>query len=382
MFGSSSTPNTEKRNLSNTSIQDNSLSEQSNAKQAKFDTSPVSSLVGNDSSGGIISMLAELRTRFDTFENNLDKQFKSVLSKLDDVYVRIATIEESASSQQIEVDNLSGRVEDLEKDKTELVNSNTELENRVRELEAQASRASHDVPDWEPSGSCETKILLLGDSNSAGKLKFGEGKGTLGKALPGSSEFCAKFSDLLEPDSEAFSGVSDVVLAVGTNELKHDGAIPSVLAKDMSRYVKSISSKHPSTHLFIPGVLPTCSENANINSKIQEYNYFVRDLCTSNPRLTFIDNKVFSTILGGLKPNLGKGPSDPLHLSEEGIRLYCSRFKYAIRQRHSLPVGPRRRNVQAVSNSNGAPPGSARGGTRGGYRGRGGRAPPSRGGRG
>ena len=98
MFGSSSTPNTEKRNLSNTSIQDNSLSEQSNAKQAKFDTSPVSSLVGNDSSGGIISMLAELRTRFDTFETNIDKQFKSVLIKLDDVYVRLCSLTTSLCS--------------------------------------------------------------------------------------------------------------------------------------------------------------------------------------------------------------------------------------------------------------------------------------------
>ena len=77
-------------------------------KQVKLDASPVSSLVGGDYSG-IISMLVELRTRYDTFEANLDNKFKRVISRLDDFHVRI----ESASSQQIEVEILSGRVDDL-----------------------------------------------------------------------------------------------------------------------------------------------------------------------------------------------------------------------------------------------------------------------------
>ena len=53
--------------------------------------------------------------------------------------------------------------------------------------------------------------------------------------------------------------------------------------------------------------------------------------------------------------------------------LYCSRSKYALRQRHSLLVGPRRMNVQASISSNAAPTGTTRGGTRGAHQGRGGR---------
>ena len=151
------------------------------------------------------------------------------------------------------------------------MNSNTELESRIRALEAQDTRSSNTAPDWEPSGSSATKILLLGDSNSAGKLKFGEGKGTLGKSLPGSSEFCATVSDLLDPESDKFSGVSDVIIAVGTNDLKNNNSQPIQLAKDFSEYVKSLSFKHHHLQLFIPGVLPICSvQNSNTNNKIND----------------------------------------------------------------------------------------------------------------
>ena len=40
--------------------------------------------------------------------------------------------------------------------------------------------------------------------------------------------------------------VSDVVLAVGTNDLKREGMNPSVLARKMSRYVK----------IFVPNIKP------------------------------------------------------------------------------------------------------------------------------
>ena len=365
MFGSS-TPSSDKRNLSGTSILDTSLTESSQAKQPKLSDA-------TESSAGIIAMLTEIRSRIDNFELNIENQIKSVLNKLDDVCLRVAAAEERASSQQLEVDNLSARVDELEKCNSELADSNAELHSKIRELETQVSRSSHAGTDWEPSGSSATKILLLGDSNSAGKLKFGDSKGTLGKALPGSGEFCASFANLPDPESNTFNGVSDVILAIGTNDLKLDESNPADLARAMSRYVNSVAVKHPAVQMFMPGVLPTSvNNNSNINCKIQEYNHYIRDLCTGNPRLNFIDNKVFSTTSGTLKPNLGKGPSDPLHLSEEGIKLYCSRLKYALRQRYHLPVGPRRRNVQSDNNSYAAAVGS-RGGNRGSQRSRGGR---------
>ena len=114
----------------------------------------------------------------------------------------------------------------------------------------------------------------------------------------GSNKFCATlFSDLLKPHSEALTVVSDVVLAVGTNDLKREGMNPSVLARKMSRYVKNICSKHQTVHFFISGVLPTFSDNLNINSKMRNIitTFAIFVVRKYNLRLTF---------RGGLKPTL------------------------------------------------------------------------------
>ena len=74
-------------------------------------------------------------------------------SKVDSILQRISLLEE-ASSRQIVVGDMQDRVDGLEKANEELAFSNTELQNRVR-------------------GSSQTKLVLMGDSNSSGKLKFG-----------------------------------------------------------------------------------------------------------------------------------------------------------------------------------------------------------------
>ena len=94
---------------------------------------------------------------------------------------------------------------------------------------------------WEPVGSPETKIVLLGDSNSGGKIKFGQGKGTLVAALPGSDTFKATVEDLPEP--ETFNDISDLILAVGTNN-KLDSCIPEYLAKSTFTYIKKVRKTH------------------------------------------------------------------------------------------------------------------------------------------
>ena len=86
---------------------------------------------------------------------------------VDTITLMYATIKEGAFSQQIEVDNLSGRADNLETCEFQRWTGD-----RVREFQENIFRPSHAVPDWEPSGSCETKIRVLGDSNSTGKLKF------------------------------------------------------------------------------------------------------------------------------------------------------------------------------------------------------------------
>ena len=57
---------------------------------------------------------------------------------------------------------------------------------------------------------------------------------------------------------------------------------------------------------------------------------------------------------GSLKPHLSKGDNDPLHLNEQGIKLFASRFKYALRVHHNLPQAPRKLSrAVPMSNSGG-----------------------------
>lgn len=378
VFGASSSsppPTLDKRNLSDTSITENSPIE---TKQARIEGSPLSTSSTVGQTKDLARLLEDMHSRFNALDEKLDSQQTSMLHKVDSILQRISLLEEEASSRQIVVNDLHDRVDGLEKANEELVSSNTELQNRVRVLEEQDTRdQSNALAGWEPSGSSQTKVVLMGDSNSSGKLKFGENRGTLGKALPGESVYCPTFAELKDPHCDTFTGASDVVVAVGTNNLKQDNCNPSLLAKDMSQYIHSIIKHQSSIQVYLPGVLPICTDNSPINSRINEYNHYIRDFCASHPKLTYIDTNVFKSSSGSLKLNLAAGASDPLHLSAEGIKLYCSRFKFALRQRHGLPVGIRRRNAADVANSEATNPSSGsrggssggRGRSRGGYRG-------------
>ena len=221
-----------------------------------------------------------------------------------------------------------------------LKNWNENLEQRIERLESGA----HAEAIWEPVGTPSTNILLYGDSNSSGKIKFGEGKGTLGAALPGKSVFCPTIGTLPVPNPSTISDVSDVILAVGTNDLKEDSCDPKNLAKKLHEYVKLMTKSKPATRLLLPGVLPVHSSqgSSEINNKISHYNHYLNDLCRVYQNCYYIDNRVFCTPGGSLKQQFAKGESDPLHLSDQGIKLYASRFKHALRVCHNLPTGVRR----------------------------------------
>ena len=98
------------------------------------------------------------------------------------------------------------------------------------------------------------------------------------------------------------------------------------------------------------------------------YNHYLKDMCCHVNRVTFIDVGVFCDFDGSLKPHLSKGDGDPLHLNEQGIKLFASRFKYALRGHYNLPQAPRKPSHSGpVSHSDGnnqiaRPPRGTRGG--------------------
>lgn len=196
-----------KRNIGDTSILDNFSSDN---KRGNFNDS-------NASQEHSLSVLTSMKALLESMD-----------SKLDTVVGRINILEERVSSMDIVIDNLQDRVRELESANVALLERIAALETRPGGDVDMASAGSGVT--WVPTGSPETSILLLGDSNSAGKIKFGAGKGKLGAALPGTSKFCAKFDNLPAPDSAELTNISDLVLAVGTNNLRQEDSDPAELA--------------------------------------------------------------------------------------------------------------------------------------------------------
>ena len=123
------------------------------------------------------------------------------------------------------------------------------------------------------------------------------------------------------------------MISVGTNNIKTNSSDPETMVKLIYNYVKSVTRKYPSIHVLLPGVLPVhCAyEDQALNVKIKLYNHYLQDMCNHLNRVHFIDVNVFCDLNGSLKPHLSKGDRDPLHLNKQGIKLFASRFKYALR---------------------------------------------------
>ena len=313
-------------------------------------------------------LLSDVNDKLNGIDDKLDRHFNELNTRLDSFETRVAQVEQADASRQLTVVNLSIDVETLLAKQELLETKILSLENRSVD-----PAAAPPPPSWQPSGPTNTNILLLGDSNSGGKLKFGRGKGTLGEALPGVNEYIVKVGQLPPPDSAAFTDKTDVVIAVGTNDLKEADCNPDILIQQLHVYITSLKRLHPATHVHLPGVLPICATDSNTNVKIRTYNHYLADMAETIPRVTFIDTKVLRSREGSLLSKFACGPTDPLHLNGQGLRLYFSRIKYSLRLRHNLPVNFRRTPAEAHNNQDrGDAPMREHQGIRGGHQSRGG----------
>ena len=240
LFSGTSSPkeSDNKRGLGDTSIVSNE-----SVSQTAITERPFLNLSDSDNKDSEQSLIKALEQMFSNFQSSIEVKLNVISDKLDSFDTRLSTIEERASSHELAVTNLTERVSDIER-------FNEQLEERFNALPVSSSVTA----DWEPAGSPVTKILLLGDSNSGGKVKFGQGKGTLGAALPGDSIFVPKVDQLIEPQDDVFNNISDLVVAVGTNDLKEPQSNAVSLAKKTYSYVKKVIEAHPSCHVFLPGV--------------------------------------------------------------------------------------------------------------------------------
>ena len=280
------------------------------------------------------SMLGGLHKRF-------DQQSETLSRNHNDLMMRINELEEAASSRDLHIDDISDQLRQSEGRAVELGSRVTELETRSR-----------DTVGWVPTDTANTKVVILGDSNSSEKIKFVSTRGTLGSALPGETLWCPDFNNMPTAASLQSAAYTDVVIATGTNELDKEGSDPTHIAKQMYQQVCEYSAALPNAKVYMLGVLP--SSDLNLNSKIKIYNQHLDDMANHMTNASFADMKVFGDSNGKLQTKFGR---DRLHLNDDGLKLYASRIKTALRDRNHLPTRhrtnftPRRQAARDSSNN-------------------------------
>ena len=340
------------------------------------------------------NMINGLKTTLTERLDSIDDKLSGFIGRIDFLETRVDELAERQASTDLATDNMGDRLQVLEEENraiserltamdsrpspalATLEEENRVLSERLTAMEARPTPAPTPAT-WEPQGPTATRVLLLGDSNSAGKVKFGDGRGTLGSLFPGSDTFCAKICDLPGPASNNMGGCTDYVISVGTNDLKLDNSCPTTLARELNKYVVTLTHSRPSAHIFLCGVLPVNAVDSPILSKISQFNYYLADMCKALQKVSYIDMKCFQSRGGSLQPRYAI-EGDLLHLGEVGIRMFGSRIKYALRERYSLPNMSRswqaRRNLNPEQVTGGPVEERGyrgRGGNRGGSRGRG-----------
>ena len=169
---------------------------------------------------------------------------------------------------------------------------------------------------------------FTGDSNF-GKLKLGEGRGTIGAATPGFKDFVATVDKLKPAKCSSFR---NTVVMCGTNDLKLPNADVLNIYKVYKGKIQQMRECNPKGNIFICPVLP--SRDSNINSKIFEFNKFLfRDLTKSDLNINVVQG--FGQFLerdGLLKASMHdkRTDADVLHINENGYRILVRQIKNAI----------------------------------------------------
>lgn len=112
-----------------------------------------------------------------------------------------------------------------------------------------------------------------------------------------------------------------VVFYAGDNDLAA-GKTPRNVVDDFKAFVAKVHAQLPDTRIAFIGIKPSTQRWALI-AKVREANALVRDLCTGNDRLGFVD--VDGPMLGwDEKPRPDLLAADGLHLTPKGYELWTT----------------------------------------------------------
>ncbi len=171
-------------------------------------------------------------------------------------------------------------------------------------------------------------LYAVGDSNF-GRIRFGEGKGTIGRCTPGTKDWAAKVEDI---DPVKAVPYRNVITMCGTNNLKDNNCDVEETYRVYKGKLEEIRKLNPRANLFVCPVLPT--RDGDINKNIFKFNMLLRTDLTRcalkvkvvNGLLSFVDNQ------GLLKTSLhdARTESDVLHINDAGYCMLVRHIKAAI----------------------------------------------------
>jgi lysophospholipase L1-like esterase len=141
-------------------------------------------------------------------------------------------------------------------------------------------------------------------------------------SLSGASldEISSKIDEILThcPDAKT------LLVHGGTNDLNNQ-SVAQIITK-YEHLIDKFKSKYPNMSLQLSCILPRPGDNIHINSKLDQVNHLLRNLCVAKRCFYVASNKVFYRS-GSLCPDLF---SDGLHLSMLGTKrlrqFFCQRL--------------------------------------------------------
>ena len=183
-------------------------------------------------------------------------------------------------------------------------------------------------------------LYAIDDSNF-GHIKFGEGRGTIGKSTPGTKEFAACVEDIKPEKTMSFK---NIVAMCGTNNLKIRDANVVEIYKKYKGKLEEIRKRSPKCNIFVCPVLP--SRDHQINNRVFEFNGLLfDDLVHSNLNITlvrgldvFLDNNLLLKAAFHDK----RTASDVLHINSFGYSALVKCIKTALfgaKTKKSLETG-------------------------------------------
>ena len=173
-------------------------------------------------------------------------------------------------------------------------------------------------------------LIAIGDSN-LGKIQFGEGKGKVGKSTPGKRDWAPTVNDIVP---EKCMSYKNVVIMVGTNDLKIPQCDVMQTYKKYKGKLEQIKELNPRCNLYVCPVLP--SRSNKINENIFQFNRLLFGDLLENPTSLKVN------IVRGLGDFLDRGNllkstlhdqrtnEDVLHINDLGYRILVRCIKKAI----------------------------------------------------